>query len=140
VLPLRVAACCRILQCVAASYSFVAVRCEDTGQICSVLQRVAVCYIVLQCATMCCRDIERFFTLLKYVAERSSALQCIAVRCSALQCVAVRCSALQCVAVRCSVLRGQIGLLLSFSLLLLVLRVVCLLVREYVYTCVRVCV
>jgi len=58
-----------------------ALQCDDVW--CSVLQRDAVCYIVLQCAEECC-----------------SVLQCAAGRCSALQRVAVCYGVLQGVTVR----------------------------------------
>jgi len=48
-----------------------------------VLQSVAVCCSVLQCAAMCC----------------CSVLQCVAVSCIVLQCVVMCCSVLQCVPV-----------------------------------------
>jgi len=46
---------------------------------CSVLHRVAVCYIVLQCVTLCC-----------------SVLHCVAVCYLVLQCVTLCCSVLHC--------------------------------------------
>ena len=73
------------------------------------LQRVAVCYSVLQCAAVCCSLFLVFSSALqRHQSTESrlcSALQCVAVRCSALQGVAVWCSVLQCVAVCCSVLQ-----------------------------------
>jgi len=78
------------------------------------LQCVAVCCSVLQCAATSGRDktlvIRRLYiaeiccSVLQCVAVCCGMLQCVAVCCSVLQCVAVCCSVLQCVAVCCSVL------------------------------------
>jgi len=69
---------------------------------CSVLQRVAVCYSVLQC------DKARLLQDYVLVAECCSVLRCVAVCCSVLRCVAVCCSGAvrcKCAAVCCSVLQ-----------------------------------
>jgi len=52
--------------------------------------RHSQCCSVLQCAAVCCSVLQ--------------CVQCVAVCCSVLQCVAVCCSVLPCVAVRCMVL------------------------------------
>jgi len=55
-----------------------------------VLQCVAVCCSVLQCAVLHKRDTEA-------VMNESHHMYCVAVCCSVLQCVAVCCIVLQCV-------------------------------------------
>jgi len=79
-----------------------------------VVQFVAVCYSVLQCAAVSCDvyvsvlqwdPVPPYNPLLHYVAGCCSVLQCVAVCCSVLQCVVVGCRALQCVAVCISVLQ-----------------------------------
>ena len=78
-------------------------------QVCSLLQRVAVCDSVLQCVAVNYMDRGMVNGVLPHLGEQlqvvcCSVLQCVAVCCSVLQCVAVCCSVLQCVAVCCSVL------------------------------------
>jgi len=96
----------------------------------SVLQRVAVCYGVLQCVAVCCRWLilqvffrKRCYSVLQRVAACCRVLPCVAMccsvfqmayfaglfplmmlhcNCSVLQCVAVCCNVLQCFAVCCS--------------------------------------
>ena len=86
------------------SYSRTTVRCSAFQ---CVLQCVAVCYSLLQCAVV----LFAATTSWSYscTTVRCSVLQCVAVCCSGLQCVAVCCgvccNVLQCVAVRCSVLQ-----------------------------------
>ena len=96
------------------------------GDICMVLQCVAVCCSVLQCVAMCCSVLHLYgvaacCSVLQYVAVCCGVLQCVAVCCtcgisrmwrasvwrsSVLPCVAVRCSVLWCVAVCCIVQTG----------------------------------
>jgi len=65
-----------------------------------VLQCVAVCCSVLQCADSVFVSLAFSVSLVhQRVAVCCSVLQCVAVCCSVLQCVAVCCSELQCVAV-----------------------------------------
>jgi len=80
--------CFSVWQCFVVS-----VRCRVAciAVCCSVLQRVAACFNVLQCVAVSC-------------SVCCSALQCVVVCCSVLQhvaCVAVCCSVSQCVAACC---------------------------------------
>jgi len=103
----------QFLTCCSAHYH-IADKSKDNSSYCSVLQRVAACCSVLQCALTYCRQEQR---QLVRIAVCCSVLQCVAVCYSVLQRVAVCtdtlqtrakttrpcCSELQCVAVCCSV-------------------------------------
>ena len=67
---------------------------------CSALQRVAVCYSVLQCVSQGTCTKERWVA---HHTPFTAAVQRVAVCCTILQCVAACCSVLQCVVVCCSV-------------------------------------
>ena len=85
-----VTVCCSVLQRFAVCYSVL--QQTNFAEVCgSMLQRVAVCCSVLQCVAVCCSVLQR-------VAANTpcrSAWQCGAVCCSVLQCAAVCCSTLQ---------------------------------------------
>jgi len=75
---------------------------------CGVLQRVAVCYIALKSAALCCSVLHcgvRYDRGAALHVRTPSVLQCVAVCCSVLQCVAVCCSVLHYVAVCCIMLQ-----------------------------------
>jgi len=102
-----VAACCSVLQCVAAAYHMNkshhagASRCRVFAFCCSVLQCVAVCCSVLQCVAVCCSVFAVRCSGISYeqvVSCRSVSLPSV---CSVLQSVAV------CLQRGCSVLQRQ---------------------------------
>jgi len=76
---------------------------------CIVLQYVAVCYSVLQCANLSARETFGKTSPGAPLGLGCSALYYIAVCCSVLQCAAVCCSVLQCGAACCSVLQSVAG-------------------------------
>ena len=105
---------CSVLRCVSVCSS----RVQRGALRCSVLQRVAACYRLLQCVAACCSVSSLFLCagLLWCMCaclchERDivsvhqlaycSVLQCAAVYCTVLQSVTVCCSVLQYVAVCC---------------------------------------
>jgi len=93
-----VAVCYRVfgvMQCIPASNSFIP---PCVAVCCSVLQRAAEYYSVVQC----------FFRVLKCAQREPDAATvdiCVAACCNELQCVAVCRSVLQCAAVWCSMLQ-----------------------------------
>ena len=118
-----VAVRCRVLLCVTGCRNMLAMHCKlklVSYLCCSLLQRVAVCRSLLQCAALSFGVSVSSISVpvLHFAAVRCSALQCVAVRwchgyryhfCIALPCFAVCCSVLQCVAVCCGALqRGAV--------------------------------
>ena len=126
-LPLYVAVCCKVLQCVAVC--------------CSVLQCAAVCYNVLQCVAVPIASLVKIRTVLQFVAVCGSVLQCVAVLYSVSLPIAsllqtrtppaLSRSVLQCAAVTYSVLQFLLQVSCSLSLPLSELQCVAVLIRSY---------
>ena len=111
----RWAACTRrAVPCACVSVlQYVAVCCSVLQCAAVCLQCVAVCCSLLQCAAVCLRCVAVYCSVLRSVGQLARVELChvhTSVCCSMLQYVAVYCSLLQCAAVCCSVLQCVVAM------------------------------